>query len=69
MADQDVQLRSPGANPWDITLSEPEGIVFPTKTVAWYKIDGVWRRGIMWIKDSAAWKQARAYTRLQGEWG
>ena len=71
MANQDIQLRSPGTSAWDITLSSPAGpeeVIFPTKTVAWYKVDGIWRRGIMWIKDSAAWKEARAYIRLQGEW-
>lgn len=68
MANQDVQLRSPGTNPWDVTLTEPEGVVFPQKTIGWVKVQGKWCRAILWRKVGNDWKLSRPYAKVAGEW-
>ena len=68
MADQDIQLRSPGANAWDVTLSEEEAVVFPQKTVGWVKVRGRWCRGILWKKVGNDWKISEPYVKVQGDW-
>ncbi len=69
MANQDVQLRNPGTNPWDVSLSTPaEELVLPTRSNGWTKMDGVWRRGTLWARVGADWKQVKPYAKVNGNW-
>jgi len=68
MANQDIQLRSPGTNAWDVSLSTPEGIVLPQQTIGWIKVQGQWRRASLLKKVGNDWKMAKAHVKIAGEW-
>jgi hypothetical protein len=69
MANQDVQLRSPGSSPQDISLSsaaaEAVGGVtvhvnvagtWKAVTKVYVKVSGNWQVATPWIKASTVWK-------------
>ena len=52
MANQDIQLRSPGTNAWDISLSSAEEN--PPKI--YVRVSGAWKIANPSVKISGVWK-------------
>ena len=66
MALQDVELRSPGTNAWDLSLATPAAQ--PLDSIFWIRVDGVWRKTITRIRVNGTWMKAHPVTRVDGEW-
>ena len=64
MANQDIQLRSPGTNAWDISLSSAEEN--PPKI--YVKVSGAWKNATPYVRVSGVWKIANPSVKISGVW-
>jgi len=66
MANQDVQLRSPGANAWDIALATEEAVSGPSEI--YVRVGGIWRKGIVYTRVAGEWKVGTSNVKVTDTW-